>query len=136
MASVLVMGSLSVGKLPRIALSEICSWREAIGAHRMRIDLAKACCGETISVLRFSSRFPSRFPCRAFHAKSGGNRAKTGTRAISSPRPSLMTKQIRLNAFAMNCVAHQSPGLWTHPRDRTIDYHKLSYWIDLAKTLE
>ncbi|MFX9676786.1 5,10-methylene tetrahydromethanopterin reductase, partial [Acinetobacter baumannii] len=30
-----------------------------------------------------------------------------------------MTKQIRLNAFAMNCVAHQSPGLWTHPRDRT-----------------
>ena len=47
-----------------------------------------------------------------------------------------MTKQIRLNAFAMNCVAHQSPGLWTHPRDRTADYNKLSYWIDLAKTLE
>ncbi|MCP1836160.1 MULTISPECIES: LLM class flavin-dependent oxidoreductase [Bradyrhizobium] len=47
-----------------------------------------------------------------------------------------MTKQIRLNAFAMNCVAHQSPGLWTHPRDRTKDYNKLSYWIDLAKTLE
>jgi len=22
----------------------------------------------------------------------------------------------------MNCVAHQSPGLWTHPRDRTADY--------------
>ncbi|QPF85859.1 LLM class flavin-dependent oxidoreductase [Bradyrhizobium genosp. L] len=47
-----------------------------------------------------------------------------------------MTKQIRLNAFAMNCVAHQSPGLWTHPRDRTKDYNKLSYWTDLAKTLE
>ncbi|MBR0694121.1 LLM class flavin-dependent oxidoreductase [Bradyrhizobium lablabi] len=47
-----------------------------------------------------------------------------------------MTKQIRLNAFAMNCVAHQSPGLWTHPRDRTKDYNKLPYWIDLAKTLE
>ncbi|MFB9268452.1 LLM class flavin-dependent oxidoreductase [Bradyrhizobium erythrophlei] len=47
-----------------------------------------------------------------------------------------MTKQIRLNAFAMNCVAHQSPGLWTHPRDRTKDYNKLSYWIDLARTLE
>ena len=29
-----------------------------------------------------------------------------------------MKKQIRLNAFDMNCVAHQSPGLWTHPRDR------------------
>lgn len=47
-----------------------------------------------------------------------------------------MTKEIRLNAFAMNCVAHQSPGLWTHPRDRSSDYNKLSYWIDLAKTLE
>lgn len=33
-----------------------------------------------------------------------------------------MTKQIRLNAFTMNYVAHQSPGLWTHPRDRTIDF--------------
>src|SRR6195256_3535697 len=47
-----------------------------------------------------------------------------------------MKKQIRLNAFAMNCVAHQSPGLWTHPRDRTIDYNRLPYWTDLAKTLE
>jgi alkanesulfonate monooxygenase len=47
-----------------------------------------------------------------------------------------MTKQIRLNAFAMNCVAHQSPGLWTHPRDRTAEYNKLPYWIDLAKALE
>ena len=47
-----------------------------------------------------------------------------------------MKKQIRLNAFAMNCVAHQSPGLWTHPRDRTTEYNRLPYWIDLAKTLE
>jgi alkanesulfonate monooxygenase len=47
-----------------------------------------------------------------------------------------MTKQIRLNAFAMNCVAHQSPGLWTHPRDRTLEYNRLPYWLDLAKTLE
>src|SRR5213595_2603653 len=47
-----------------------------------------------------------------------------------------MTKQIRLNAFAMNCVAHQSPGLWTHPRDRTSEYNRLPYWIDLARVLE
>ena len=47
-----------------------------------------------------------------------------------------MTKQIRLNAFAMNCVAHQSPGLWTHPRDRTAEYNRLPYWLDLAKALE
>src|SRR5690349_17590567 len=47
-----------------------------------------------------------------------------------------MTKEIRLNAFAMNCVAHQSPGLWTHPRDRTAEYNRLPYCLDLAKTLE
>ena len=47
-----------------------------------------------------------------------------------------MKKQIRLNAFAMNCVAHQSPGLWTHPHDRTAEYNRLPYWIHLAKTLE
>jgi FMN-dependent oxidoreductase (nitrilotriacetate monooxygenase family) len=47
-----------------------------------------------------------------------------------------MAKEIRLNAFAMNCVVHQSPGLWTHPNDRSIDYDRLPYWIDLAKILE
>ncbi len=25
-------------------------------------------------------------------------------------------REIRLNAFDMNCVGHQSPGLWAHPR--------------------
>jgi long-chain alkane monooxygenase len=44
--------------------------------------------------------------------------------------------EIRLNAFAMNCVAHQSAGLWRHPRDRSSDYNRLSYWTDLAQTLE
>jgi alkanesulfonate monooxygenase len=48
----------------------------------------------------------------------------------------IMKKEIRLNAFAMNCVAHQSPGLWTHPRDRTAEYNRLPYWLDLARTLE
>jgi hypothetical protein len=33
-----------------------------------------------------------------------------------------MTRQIRFNAFDMNCVGHQSPGLWAHPRDRSWDY--------------
>lgn len=47
-----------------------------------------------------------------------------------------MTKEIRFNAFAMNCVAHQSPGLWTHPRDRSSDYNRLTYWTNLARTLE
>jgi FMN-dependent oxidoreductase (nitrilotriacetate monooxygenase family) len=47
-----------------------------------------------------------------------------------------MAKEIRLNAFEMNCVAHQSPGLWRHPRDRSRDYRRLHGWIALAKTLE
>ena len=47
-----------------------------------------------------------------------------------------MPKQIRLNAFDMNCVVHQSPGLWTHPRDRSAHYTDLDYWTGLARTLE
>ena len=47
-----------------------------------------------------------------------------------------MPKQIRLNAFDMNCVGHQSPGLWTYPDDRADSYNTLEYWTDLARTLE
>ncbi len=36
----------------------------------------------------------------------------------------------------MNCVAHQSSGLWRHPRDRSRHYNDLSYWTDLAQLLE
>ena len=45
-------------------------------------------------------------------------------------------KQIGFNAFEMNCVVHQSPGLWRHPDDHAWDYKKLSYWTDLAQLLE
>src|ERR1041384_5524255 len=45
-------------------------------------------------------------------------------------------KEIRLNAFEMNCVGHQSPGLWAHPRDRSAPYTDLEYWTGLARTLE
>lgn len=47
-----------------------------------------------------------------------------------------MTKQIRFNAFEMNCIAHQSPGLWRHPQDRSTEYKDLDYWTDLARILE
>ena len=47
-----------------------------------------------------------------------------------------MPRPIRLNAFDMNCVAHQSPGLWRHPDDQAWRYKDLSYWTDLAKLLE
>ena len=36
----------------------------------------------------------------------------------------------------MNCVAHQSPGLWRHPADRSWDYNTLEYWVELARLLE
>jgi FMN-dependent oxidoreductase (nitrilotriacetate monooxygenase family) len=47
-----------------------------------------------------------------------------------------MPREIRLNAFEMNCVTHQSPGLWRHPRDRSDQYLRLPSWIQLARTLE
>ncbi|EXB57472.1 FMN-dependent oxidoreductase, nitrilotriacetate monooxygenase family protein [Acinetobacter baumannii 25307_6] len=36
----------------------------------------------------------------------------------------------------MNCIAHQSPGLWRHPQDRSVEYKDLEYWTDLAQILE
>jgi len=45
-------------------------------------------------------------------------------------------KQWIMNAFAMFTPGHLSPGLWKHPEDRSGDYEDLSYWVELAKTLE
>ncbi|WP_082487267.1 LLM class flavin-dependent oxidoreductase [Leifsonia sp. Root112D2] len=47
-----------------------------------------------------------------------------------------MSRQIRFNAFDMNCVAHQSSGMWRHPDDRSATYKDLEYWTELAKLLE
>lgn len=47
-----------------------------------------------------------------------------------------MTRRIRFNAFDMNCVAHQSPGLWRHPDDQSHRYKELGYWTELARLLE
>lgn len=47
-----------------------------------------------------------------------------------------MSKAIHFNAFEMNCVGHQSPGMWSHPRDRSAQYKDLEYWTDLARILE
>ncbi|WP_345828034.1 LLM class flavin-dependent oxidoreductase [Erwinia sp. HDF1-3R] len=45
-------------------------------------------------------------------------------------------KTILLNAFNMNCVGHIHHGMWTHPDDRSIEFNRLGYWLDLARTLE
>jgi long-chain alkane monooxygenase len=47
-----------------------------------------------------------------------------------------MKKEIRLNAFDMNCVGHIQHGLWTHPRDRSVSYNRIEYWQHLARTAE
>jgi len=47
-----------------------------------------------------------------------------------------MSREILLNAFFMNCVGHQSCGLWRHPRDRSAEYTSMRHWLELARTLE
>ena len=47
-----------------------------------------------------------------------------------------MTRQIRLNAFDMNCVGHIQHGMWAHPRDQSMQYTDLDHWVKLARTLE
>ncbi|QIG42898.1 LLM class flavin-dependent oxidoreductase [Nocardioides anomalus] len=47
-----------------------------------------------------------------------------------------MARRIRFNAFAMNTVGHQSPGLWRHPEDRSEHYTDLEHWTELARVLE
>ncbi|MBC7601120.1 MAG: LLM class flavin-dependent oxidoreductase, partial [Ramlibacter sp.] len=47
-----------------------------------------------------------------------------------------MPRQIRINAFDMNCVGHIQQGLWTHPRDQSVRYTDIDYWTDYAKRLE
>ncbi|KAE8387394.1 luciferase-like domain-containing protein [Aspergillus alliaceus] len=45
-------------------------------------------------------------------------------------------KKILLNAFVMNTPGHLAPGLWKHPRNKTDQYKKLSFWTDLAQLLD
>jgi long-chain alkane monooxygenase len=47
-----------------------------------------------------------------------------------------MNKRIYFNAFQMNCVVHQSPGLWVNPGDQMHNYTDLGTWVELAKLLE
>ena len=47
-----------------------------------------------------------------------------------------MPRQILLNAFDMNTPSHQSNGLWRHPRDQRYRYATMTYWQELARTLE
>ncbi|MGM4907472.1 LLM class flavin-dependent oxidoreductase [Tardiphaga sp. 866_E4_N2_1] len=45
-------------------------------------------------------------------------------------------RQLRFNAFNMTAPSHNWAGLWSHPRDASIDYNNLDYWIDYAQIAE
>jgi hypothetical protein len=45
-----------------------------------------------------------------------------------------MSKQIRLNAFDMNCSGHIQHGTWAHPLDQSADYDTLENRQHLART--
>ncbi|OWT71625.1 MULTISPECIES: LLM class flavin-dependent oxidoreductase [unclassified Achromobacter] len=47
-----------------------------------------------------------------------------------------MAREIRINAFDMNCIGHIQQGLWTHPRDQSTRYTDIHYWTQLAQKLE
>ena len=50
--------------------------------------------------------------------------------------PSSSKKQLILNAFVMNTPGHLAPGLWRHPRNKTDQYTKLSFWTELAQLID
>ena len=45
-------------------------------------------------------------------------------------------RELRFNAFNMTAPSHNWAGLWSHPRDASIHYNTLDYWIDYARTAE
>lgn len=45
-------------------------------------------------------------------------------------------KKMQIYAFDMNCVGHINHGMWTHPRDRSVNYTDVDYWVDFARTAE
>jgi len=47
-----------------------------------------------------------------------------------------MSKEIRINAFAIFSPSHLSAGLWRHPRDKSVDYNQIETWTELALILE
>ncbi|MCA6121282.1 LLM class flavin-dependent oxidoreductase [Bradyrhizobium sp. WSM 1704] len=46
------------------------------------------------------------------------------------------SKKLRFNAFNMMAPSHNWAGLWSHPRDASLDYNSLDYWVDYARTAE
>ncbi|WP_039790687.1 LLM class flavin-dependent oxidoreductase, partial [Paenibacillus riograndensis] len=45
-------------------------------------------------------------------------------------------KQIHLGIFDINTPNQMTQGLWAHPENQSYRYKELSFWIELAQTLE
>src|SRR5690606_40649653 len=48
----------------------------------------------------------------------------------------MMGKQIHLNGFVQNSPSPHSTGLWKHEKNHSRYHNRLSYWVDVAQTLE
>lgn len=46
------------------------------------------------------------------------------------------SRELLFNAFNMTAPSHNWAGLWSHPRDASINYNDLDYWIEYARTAE
>ena len=80
---------------------------------------------------------PRNHPDARTRARPAGSQVRDGAGSTNCPPLSEGTtvtginpeapqpRQIRFNAFDMNCVAHQSSGMWRHPDDRSGDYKDL-----------
>ena len=49
---------------------------------------------------------------------------------------STVKNRMYFNAFMMNCVVHQSPGMWRRADDSSVRYTDLEHWLEMAKLLE
>lgn len=45
-------------------------------------------------------------------------------------------KPLIINFFEHHAPNHQNPGIWTHPKDESTSFNKISYWTRLAQLAE
>src|SRR5690606_24412704 len=100
----------------------------------IRPHSAGACVHQIIAARGPASGYMTK--CCCVRGAPGSTGAPLSAHRAKGPVMPEIPRQIRFNAFDMNCVAHQASGLWRHPQDRSRDYNKLSYWTELAKLLE
>ncbi|KAK6431989.1 hypothetical protein LTR95_011846 [Oleoguttula sp. CCFEE 5521] len=56
--------------------------------------------------------------------------------SFSDEPPKTIKKRLILNAFVETSSGHQSPGLWKHHDDQSVNFNDVKHWVNLAKQLE